>query len=113
MEALQHARDLAIFVSPIRTPRLIDVFKVRTVLQPNLHLVRRTNRHQQIALELQIRLPLLTETFGKICTDRFAGSPNLIGETTKLFDLGKLQRRLMQVERNSIRSPEHFEILDG
>ena len=111
-ETLQHARNLAVFVPPTRANSLINVFQVRAIFQPDLHLICRTYRHQKIALELQIGLPLLAEAFGKIRTDRFAGSPNLIGKTTKLFDLWKPQRRLMQIERNCVSSSEYVEILD-
>ena len=79
---------------------LIYVFEVRAIFQPDLYLICGTNRHQQIAFEFQIRLSLLAEAFGKIRTDRFAGSPHLIGETAKLFDLWEFQRRQMQIERD-------------
>ena len=97
-EALQHARDLTVLIPPSCACFLIEVFEIRAISQPNLHLIGRTNRHQEIALEFQIRLSLLAEAFGKIRTDRFAGSPHLIGKTTKLFDLWEFQRRLMQID---------------
>src|ERR1700731_2309740 len=58
IEALRHARDLAILVSPAFACALINVFQIRAVFQPDLHLVGRTNRHHQIAFEFSVRPPL-------------------------------------------------------
>jgi hypothetical protein len=85
---LQHARDLTVLIPPPCACFLIEVFEIRAIAQPNLHLIGRTNRHQEIALEFQIRLSLLAETFGKVRTDRFAGSPHMIGKTTIVRSLG-------------------------
>ena len=51
---LCNMRDLAIFIAPTLASFLINVFEVRAVFQPDLHLVRRANRHQKIALELRV-----------------------------------------------------------
>jgi hypothetical protein len=87
---LQHARDLTVFIPPLRAGFLIYVFQIRAIFQPHLHLVGRTNRHQKIAFELRSRPSPLAVTFGDVSADRFARSPDLIGETV-LLDSWKLQ----------------------
>src|SRR5262249_22981551 len=101
----------AIFVPPIRASFLIDIFQVRAVSQPDLHLACRTNRHQQIAFELGARPTLLAETVGNISANRFTRAADLIRQPV-LLDLWKLQRRPMQIERDAVRSLEYVEILE-
>ena len=110
---MQHASDLTVFIPPLLTSFPIHVFQIRAVPQPYLHFIRRTNRHQKIAFEFCVGSTLLAEPFGNVSADRFTGSPHLIGYAIELFDLWKLQRYPMQIERDTVGSLEHLEIFES
>jgi hypothetical protein len=78
VQTLEHLGDLAVFIPPPRTRLSIDVFQIRAVSHPHLHLVGRADRHQKIAFAFDIRPSLLAETFGDVSANRFARAADLI-----------------------------------
>ena len=96
-EALQHLRDRLIFVSPMLPRRLVDMTQVQAITCPNPHLITRSHRHLQIALELGCRPALLGKPFRDVRADRFARSPQLIAQRT-LLDRRKAKALTMDIQ---------------
>jgi hypothetical protein len=108
-QALQHARDRLIFVSPLSPGRFVEIAKIERIARPYPHLVRRSDRHRQKAFELRLRTILSAVTFSDIRTDRFARPPDLIAQRV-LFDPRQLQAYAMNLERQTIGSLEDLKI---
>src|SRR5712692_9571250 len=69
-EALQHAGDLAVLAPPALRHIFLDIAEIARIEGPHLHLISRTDRHRQEAMEFGPRLTLLAKPFGDVGTDR-------------------------------------------
>src|SRR5471030_2230269 len=98
-QALQHARDLRQLVLPGLRPGRIGQIEIGGVAAPKPCLVRRTDRHDDIAPELSIRSRLPTTPFNQKGTNRLRGSPQLIGNTSVLLRLRPALTDPMQLKR--------------
>src|SRR5438270_13305624 len=76
-EALQHAGDLPVLALPALGNIRPDIAEIAGVEGPHLHLIGRTDRHHNKAMELGTRLTLLAEPLGDVGTDRFRCPPRL------------------------------------
>jgi hypothetical protein len=77
--------------------RLVDMTQVQAITCPNPHLITRSHRHLQIALELGCRPALLGKPFRDVRADRFARSPQLIAQRT-LLDRRKAKALTMDIQ---------------
>src|SRR5713226_3565541 len=110
-EALQHAGDLAVLALPAFSHILVDVAQIAGVEGPYLHLISRTDRHRQEAMEFGPRLTLLAKPFGDVGTDRLGRSPDLVGQG-ELLDPRKPEARPVHLQRQRVCPPKHLEILE-
>ena len=111
-QTLQHFRDFGVLVDPVPGSMGLDVAKIGAVTRPDLHLVARAERHEDVALELGLRGAAFGNAFGKVGADRFARPPNLIGKGI-LLDLRKRQADPMHFQRDLVGALEYFEVKDA
>src|SRR5262249_55566103 len=112
MQPLEHSGDIIILASPVLPCLLVDVSEIETISRPHSHLVRRSHRHHEAALEFGRRLARLAKSLSDVRWDRLARPACLIAKGT-LFDLRKLQACSMDVQRNPVRSLEDLKVLKG
>ena len=79
-QALQHARDHLIFITPPSPDGFVDVAEIECITHPNSHLIARTSRQLQKAFEFRFRSLLTTIAFGDIRADGLACAPHLIDQ---------------------------------
>ena len=109
-EALQHLRNRLILVSPFSPDRLVEIAKIERLPRPHPHLVGRTDRHPQKALELRFRLLLAAVSLGDIRDNGLRSPARLIAQRP-LFDRRPGQASTMNVERQPVRPLEDLKVL--
>ena len=97
-QALQHARNRLIFVSPLPPGFFVEIAEIERITRSPPASRPPNRRHRQKALELRLRAILSTVTFGDIRADRLARPPDLIAQRL-LFDPRQFQALAMNVKR--------------
>ena len=85
-QALQHACDLLEGGTPCGDLFAWCIAEILGVLAPEPRFVRRSQRHDDIALELPTRRTRPAHTLRQESANRLGGPPHLIGDPTILLD---------------------------
>src|SRR5262245_12902912 len=108
---MQHADDRAALRAPALRLPVLDIPKVDPIAAPQTNLLRRADRHRQIAPELPRRALLPPGPLGHQRTHGFRGPSELIGQAAELFDPWKVEAGTMKLKRQPISPPEDLKIL--
>ncbi len=101
-QALQHPRDLLEGGTPCRNLFAWGIAEILGILAPEPRFVRRSQRHDDIALELPARRARPAHTLRKKGADRLGGPPRLIGDPAILLDFRLGQACPMHIERECV-----------
>ena len=107
----QHAQDLSVAFAPVHRSSVIDVAQIARITTPQLRLLRRADRHRQIARELARRRRLAPNALDDQAANGLRRPSQLIGKTAVLLDSGELETGAMNPKRQVISQPKDVQVL--